>query len=140
MDPATAQQVQQHGLRLVAAMMGRRHRASAAARRHREQTPIPLATCRLLYSDPGMDIGRSLRDRNDLELQVERIGKACGRQRFLSGRCSQPVVDVNEYRRDAKRRLNPPQCGGERQRVAPAGESDDNPILGCKSCVARAGQ
>ena len=50
------------------------------------------------------------------------------------------MVDVDEHRLDTERRLNPPQRGGERQRIAATGESDDDPIIGREARVARAGQ
>ena len=121
-------------------MMRRRHRVCTAPLRHREQAPIPLAARRLFDPDPGMNLGRSSRDRNDLQLHAERFSKACGLHRFFSGRCPQPVVDVNEYRLDTKGCLNPSQRGGERQRVTTAGESDDDPIMGHESHGARARQ
>jgi hypothetical protein len=50
------------------------------------------------------------------------------------------VVDVDEDRLDAERRLNPPQSASEGERVAPAGESDDDPIMGGEPSVASADQ
>ena len=47
---------------------------------------------------------------------------------------------MNEYRLDTKGCLNPSQRGGERQRVTPAGESNDDPVMACEPRVARAGQ
>jgi hypothetical protein len=119
---------------------GERSAIPTAPLRHREQRPIALAPRRLLHPDPGMDVGRYRRYGNELERQVERIGKACGPQRFLSRRCPQPVVDVDEQRLDPEGGLSPPQHGGERQRVAPAGKSDDDAITGCESGNAGAGQ
>jgi hypothetical protein len=62
-----------------------------------------------------VDVGRFRRDHDDLELQVEQIGKTCGPYRFFRGRCPQPVVDVNEHRLDAEGRLHPPSRGGKRE-------------------------
>ena len=70
--PRCPQEMQQHRLCLVVAMMRRRHRARTAhRRRHRKEIPVALAPCCLLHPDSGMHVRRRPRDRNCLKLQIE---------------------------------------------------------------------
>jgi hypothetical protein len=87
-----------------------------------------------------MDVGRRRRDGNSFEVEVEGFGQLCGPHRFLAGRCPQPVVDMDEERLDAERRPDPAQRGGQRERVATAGESDDDAIVSREASGAGAGQ
>jgi hypothetical protein len=87
-----------------------------------------------------MDVGRRGRDHNRFKVQIERFGERCGPRRFVAGRFPQPVVDVDENRLDAEGRLYPPQRGGQRERVAAAGESDNDPIVSGEPSGAGASQ
>jgi hypothetical protein len=87
-----------------------------------------------------MDVGRRRGGYNRFKVQIERFGEPCGSGRFVAGRYSQPVVDMDENRLDAEGRLYPAQRGGQRERVAAAGESDDDTIVSCEPSGAGAGQ
>lgn len=88
--------MEEHRFRLVSLMMRRGHDSRAARRRGLKQDSVALPARRLLDPNPRMRVSRRRRNRDRWKLHAERIREARCPGRFLSGRCPELVIDMDQ--------------------------------------------
>lgn len=129
MYPAAAQQMEQDRLGLIVLVMGGDHRPRTDATRLIEQDAIALTARGLFETHSGMDRLRRCWNSDDAQFQPKRRGKVRCALRIVSRFWVQAVIDMQELLPDAQHRFRSAQDGSESQRVAPAGEANDESII-----------
>jgi hypothetical protein len=123
-DPAAAQEVQQHRFRLVGLVVRGCHRDPIPCSGFREQNPVALAPRRLFNAHSWVHIRWVIRETARQGLQAQALRQVPRSRRIHVRSRAQAMIDVNEDRLHFQHLLHAPQGSSKHQRITPPGEAN----------------